>query len=137
MAGLADGSATWTSSQRAQHQADATGRVIAENNILAHKSSTLVSGDTLQTVKANRTSRGPDEKSQQFPVAGPSRQPSSSETDTSLLPNSLSLASQLEDEASLHSKKNAGTPVLSNEAEITGHTPVLTARLSVPTSQVT
>ena len=137
VAGLADGSAPRTSSQRAQHQADVTGRVIAKNNIPAHKSSTLVSGDTLQPVKANRTSRGPDEKSQQFPVAGPSRQQSSSETDTSLLPNSLSLAPQLEDRKSLHSKKNAGTPVLRNEAEITIHTPMQTARLSVPTSQVT
>ena len=107
----------------------------------------------LALTHSDSPSRGPEEKIQQLPVAEPSRQLRSSDhgsrveigchglartgssveagsmeftRSTSLLPDSLAMASQLEDETSLHSKRNAGSQGLCDRAETTRHTPVLT-----------
>ena len=73
--------------------------------------------------------------------AGPSRQPGSCVSDTPaeigchcLARTGSSVGAQLQDEASRHGKTNTETSVLSMgyEAETTRHTPVLSARFSVP-----
>ena len=65
---------------------------------------------------------------------------SSSEKDTQVeigCSSVLEVGDKLQDEASLHGKKNNGRSVLSmsNAADTTRHTPVVTTGLSVPTSQ--
>ena len=76
--------------------------------------------------------------------AEPSRQPGSYEKDTQveigchcLARTGSSVGAQLQDEASLHGKKNTDTSVLSMgyEAETTRHTPVLSARFMYRTSE--